>query len=313
LRASASAASTAEASAPSPTTFATQLYRIYLPLAFGEEPATASARRLKAERERQFHSHYLTPRFTADLARIGEQTDADPISLSQDWDASWTTQMNARLLSRSANKAAVLMSFGPPAEHPHQLVAHLTLVADQWRLDAVTMSPAELASIGANAKPSSVDFGQWTYPRTVTALTNWGVRREGDFVWSLTELHRCQFRERFASNLTTGDHHAFSQDTIFNGGALTPARMAVQQNHMMFDCRNGTSCGTLGYSDGRAPVRPSNGVDIYFQDGRGPDVIGAIKRLSEAAAKLCEPASPHRDPCRLAYFPDAISRTPSPA
>jgi hypothetical protein len=261
-----------------------QLYRIYLPLAFGEEPATASARRLKAEQVRQFHSRFLTPRFTADLARVGEKTDADPISLSQDWDASWTAKMTARLLSRSATKAAVLMSFGPVSEEPHQLVAHLTLVADQWRLDAVTMSPAELASIRANAKPTSVDFGQWTYPRTVSALTNWGVRREGDFVWSLTELGRCKFRERFASTLSTGDHHAFSQDTIFNGGALTPARMAVQENHMMFDCRNGTSCGTLGYSDGRAPVRPSNGVDIYFQDGRGPDVIGAIKRLSDLCA-----------------------------
>jgi hypothetical protein len=79
---------------------------------------------------------WLTPELVANWNSIVENTDENPVLLSQDIADSWVTNVNASVVNQSATDATVLVSLGTSTDL-HQLIVRLVRSNDKWSIASV--------------------------------------------------------------------------------------------------------------------------------------------------------------------------------
>ena len=79
---------------------------------------------------------WLTPEFVANWNSIVENTDADPVLLSQDYQDSWLTNIRTAIVSQSATDSTVEISLGTGTDQ-QLLSVHLIRTDNQWRIASV--------------------------------------------------------------------------------------------------------------------------------------------------------------------------------
>jgi hypothetical protein len=84
-------------------------------------------------------SQWLTPEFVANWNSIVENTDQNPVLLSQDTQDSWASNIRTALVNQSTTDSTVEVSLGTT---PNQqiLLVHLVHNENQWRIASVDLA-----------------------------------------------------------------------------------------------------------------------------------------------------------------------------
>jgi hypothetical protein len=83
-------------------------------------------------------NNWLTPEFVQKWNYLIQQTNANPVLLAQDFDASWKDAVHASVSSQTAEETIVQVTFGTSQ---HTVYAHLMQQNGSWRIASVTQRP----------------------------------------------------------------------------------------------------------------------------------------------------------------------------
>jgi hypothetical protein len=81
-------------------------------------------------------SQWLTPEFVANWDSIVENTDQNPVLLSQDIQSSWASDIHTAINNQSATDSTVQVSLGTGTDQ-QLLTFHLVRTNNQWRIASV--------------------------------------------------------------------------------------------------------------------------------------------------------------------------------
>jgi Protein of unknown function (DUF3828) len=115
----------------SPATFAADFYAWYLQNLINNPGFTTSP---------QFKSSlgkWLTPDFINNWQKITTSTGSDPVTLLQDYQNSWLTNINPSIVDQSSTTSTVLASLGTPGEL-QRVIVHLVFANGTWLIASVT-------------------------------------------------------------------------------------------------------------------------------------------------------------------------------
>ena len=256
-----------------------------------EEPGQAALRfyreRMGANDPKAFAERWYTTHFKTVLAEVDRRMAAadgsavdyrGPIVPWEDLPDGWQQKATTTVIGGSIpTDAQVVVLFGrDDLGNRYDRLVSLRQVDGAWRIDDITDTPAELA----NSRPSPIDFSAWTYDETLSKLLFWASRRYAGRTWSLQEMEHCRLRETFASHYTGGGSF-FTEDILFAVADLDlrEERRSLRPILGVLSCKNEQACATFYYSSGNAGT--SSHFEIGYQDDRGPEVFGALQRLSE--------------------------------
>jgi hypothetical protein len=89
----------------------------------------------------QFAQSCFTSNFINQWATIANESDSDPVLLSQDYYNSWETDATVSVLSQSSTDATELVNLGTGSE-TLQLIAQLQMTPNGWRISDIS-SPSQ--------------------------------------------------------------------------------------------------------------------------------------------------------------------------
>lgn len=122
-------------SSASPTIFVTSFYSWYL------QGIISDSRFVVSDQYKAAIKNWLAPDFIADWNTIVENTNENPVLLAQDYADSWTTHINASVVSQTATTTTVLVSLGIPPNVKKLTVGLIHGTDSTWRIASVTPAP----------------------------------------------------------------------------------------------------------------------------------------------------------------------------
>lgn len=89
----------------------------------------------------QYAASCFTQDFIQQWPSIAQNSDSDPVLLSQDFYPSWETDASAAITSQTTNSAVAIVNLGTGSQSI-QLIATLQMTSDGWRISKVTSPQA---------------------------------------------------------------------------------------------------------------------------------------------------------------------------